>query len=209
MKILIADDHAMMRSGLKLLLGEAYPGVVFGDAEDCHQALEAALEQPWDLIILDVSMPGRGGLDVLKEFRARGSTTPVLILSMYAEPQFAERAFRAGATGYLTKASAGNELLLAVERVLMGRRYVNSALAEYLVSVLGTNTGGPLHGRLSAREFEILRFIALGKAVKEMAAELSLSGSTISTYRTRILEKMNMHNNAELTHYAISHNLIE
>ena len=199
----------MMRSGLKLLLGEAYPGVVFGEAEDCQQALDEALEQPWDLIILDVSMPGRGGLDVLKEFRARDSTTPVLILSMYAEPQFAERAFRAGATGYLTKASAGNELLLAVERVLMGRRYVNAALAEYLVSVLGTNTGGPLHGRLSAREFEILRFIALGKAVKEMAAELSLSGSTISTYRTRILEKMNMHNNAELTHYAISHNLIE
>jgi DNA-binding NarL/FixJ family response regulator len=199
----------MMRSGLKLLLGEAYPGVVFGEAEDCQQALDAALEQSWDLIILDVSMPGRGGLDVLKEFRAQGSTTPVLILSMYAEPQFAERAFRAGATGYLTKASAGNELLLAVERVLMGRRYVNAALAEYLVSVLGTNTGGPLHGRLSAREFEILRFIASGKAVKEMAAELSLSGSTISTYRTRILEKMNMHNNAELTHYAISHNLIE
>jgi len=209
MKILIADDHAMMRSGLKLLLGETYKEAEFGEADDSQQALAVALGQSWDLVILDISMPGRGGLDVLKEFRTQRPKTPVLILSMYAEPQFAERAFRAGATGYITKASAGNELLMAVERVLAGRRYVSAALAEYLVSVLGNQPGGLLHTRLSAREFEILRFIASGKAVKEMAAELSLSGSTISTYRARILEKMNMRNNAELTHYAISHNLVE
>ena len=209
MKILIADDHAMMRSGLKLLLGETYKEAEFGEADDSQQALAVALGQSWDLVILDISMPGRGGLDVLKEFRTQRPKTPVLILSMYAEPQFAERAFRAGATGYITKASAGNELLMAVERVLAGRRYVSAALAEYLVSVLGNQAGGLLHTRLSAREFEILRFIASGKAVKEMAAELSLSGSTISTYRARILEKMNMRNNAELTHYAISHNLVE
>jgi DNA-binding NarL/FixJ family response regulator len=209
MKILIADDHAMMRSGLKLLLGEAFKDAEFGEASTSQQTLEAALSQSWDLILLDISMPGRGGLDVLKEYRVQHPKTPVLILSMYAEPQFAERAFRAGATGYITKASAGNELLLAVERVLTGRRYVSSALAEYLVSVLGSNTAGPLHGRLSSREFEILRFIASGKAVKEMASELSLSGSTISTYRTRILEKMQMRNNAELTHYALSHHLVE
>jgi two-component system invasion response regulator UvrY len=209
MKILLADDHAMLRSGLKLMLAEAFKDATFGEAENSQQALDAANSQAWSLIILDISMPGRGGLDVLKEIRSQRITTPVLMLSMYAERQFAVRAFRAGASGYLTKASAGTELIRAVERVLAGGRYVSTVLAEQLASVLGGAGNSQLHERLSNREFEILRLIASGKTVKEIAAELSLSGNTISTYRTRILEKMAMHTNAELTYYAISNKLVE
>lgn len=208
MKILLADDHAMVRSGIKLLLLEAFNEVTFGEAENCQQALQLALSQPWNLVILDVSMPGRGGLDVLKELHAQHPLIPVLMLSMYEERQFAVRAFRAGASGYLTKASAGTELIKAVERILVGGRYVSTALAEQLASVLG-GSSGLLHERLSDREFEILRIFASGKTVKEAAADLSLSVNTISTYRARILEKMGMHTNAELTHYAISNKLIE
>ena len=208
MKILLADDHAMVRSGIKLLLLEAFNEVTFGEAENCQQALQLALSDAWNLIILDVSMPGRGGLDVLKEIHAQHPQIPVLMLSMYEERQFAVRAFRAGASGYLTKASAGTELIKAVERILGGGRYVSTALAEQLASVLG-GSSGLLHERLSDREFEILRIFASGKTVKEAAADLSLSVNTISTYRARILEKMGMHTNAELTHYAISNKLIE
>ncbi|MEI6673644.1 MAG: response regulator transcription factor [Verrucomicrobiota bacterium] len=209
MRILIADDHAMLRGGLKLMLAEAFKETTFGEAETCQQALDSALHQPWSLILLDISMPGRGGLDVLKEIRAQRITTPVLMLSMYTERQFAVRAFRAGASGYLTKASAGTELIRAVERVLAGGRYVSIVLAEQLAAVLGDHGSDLLHERLSDREFEILRLIGSGKTVKEIAFGLSLSGNTISTYRSRILEKMNLHTNAELTHYAISNNLIE
>ena len=209
MKILLADDHAVMRSGLKLILVEAFKEARFGEAEDCRQALEAALAHHWDLLILDVSMPGRGGLDVLKELKAQRPKLPVLVLSMYAERPFAVRAFRAGASGYLTKASAGTELVRAVERILAGGRYVSAVLAEQLATELGRTGNGLLHERLSAREFEILRLIASGKTVKEIAAELARSGNTISTYRTRILEKMKMRTSAELTHYAVSNKLVE
>ena len=208
-RILLADDHAVMRNGLKLILSAAYTGATFGEAGDCRQALEVATRQEWDLIILDIAMPGRGGLDVLKELRTLCPKTPVLVLSMHAERPFAVRAFRAGAAGYLTKASAGAELLRAVERLLAGGRYVSAELAEQLASELGHVGGDVQHERLSAREFEILRLIASGKTVKEMAAELTLSGNTISTYRTRILEKMKMKTTAELMHYAISNKLVE
>jgi two-component system invasion response regulator UvrY len=207
MRILIADDHALVRNGLKLMLSEAFKNAKFGEAGDCRQTLEAALSHSWDLVILDLSMPGRGGLDVLKELRAQRPKTPVLVLSMYAEKQFAVRAFRAGAGGYLTKAGTAAELLKAVEHILAGGRYVSAVLAEQLAAELGHTDGGVLHERLSAREFEILRLIASGKTVKEIAHELALSGNTISTYRTRILEKMKMRTNAELTNYAISNKL--
>ena len=209
MRILLADDHAMVRNGLQLILAAAFKEAKFGEAEDCQQALAAAIEHHWDLVILDVSMPGRGGLDVLKELKAQRPKTPVLVLSMHAERQFAVRALRAGAAGYLTKASAGAELLKAVEHILAGGRYVSAGLAEQLASELGPIGGGLLHERLSAREFEILRLIASGKTVKEIAAELALSGNTISTYRARILEKMKLRTNAELTHYAISNQLVD
>jgi two-component system invasion response regulator UvrY len=209
MKILIADDHAVMRHGLRLILADAFEHVDVGEAEDCQQALEAALEQQWDLVILDISMPGRNGLDVLKALKTQRPALPVLVLSMHPEQQYAVRAFRSGAAGYLTKASAGAELVKAVERILAGGRYVSAALAEQLASELGQTGGGMLHERLSDREFEILRQIASGRTVKEIAAELVLSVNTISTYRTRILEKMRMHTSAELTHYAIANKLVE
>ncbi len=208
MRILIADDHALLRSGLKLILGQAFNNATFGEAEDCRQALASAIEIPWDLVILDISMPGRGGLDVLKEIKAQRPRTPVLVLSMHAERQFAARAFQAGAAGYLTKASAGTELLKAVKHILAGRRYVSSVLAEQLAGELGQDRSALLHERLSAREFEILRLIGAGKTVKEIATELVLSGNTISTYRARVLQKMEMRTNAELTHYAISNKLV-
>lgn len=208
-RFLLADDHAVMRKGLNLILSSAYPGAIFGEAGDCRQALEVATRQTWDLVVLDIAMPGRGGLDVLKELRTLCPKTPVLVLSMHAERPFAVRAFRAGAAGYLTKASAGAELLRAVERLLAGGRYVSAVLAEQLASDLGHAGGEAQHERLSDREFEILRLIASGKTVKEMAAELNLSGNTISTYRTRILEKMQMNTNAELMHYALSNKLTD
>ena len=209
MRILLADDHAMLRGGLKLMLLEAFKEAEFGEAENCQQALVAATSQPWDLVILDISMPGRGGLDALKEIHALCPKLPVLILSTYEERQFAMRAFRSGASGYLTKASAGSELIRAIERILAGGRYVSAVLAEQMASVLGKSDTEVLHERLSDREFEILRMFAAGKTVKEIAAELSLSVNTISTYRARILEKMKMRGTAELMHYAINNNLIE
>lgn len=208
MRILLADDHGVMRKGLQFMLADAYKDAKFGEAEDCGETLKSVLAHPWDLVILDVSMPGRGGLDVVKEIKAQQPKTPVLMLSMHDERQFAIRALRAGASGYLTKASAGTELLKAVERILAGGRYVSAALAEQLAAALGHAGDEVLHERLSAREFEVLRQIASGKTVKEIAHELKLSGNTISTYRARILEKMSMRTNAELTHYAISNNLV-
>ncbi len=209
MRILLADDHAIVRNGLRLILSEALNAPTFGEAENCQQALAAVIEHPWDLVILDISMPGRGGLDVLKELTSQRPKTPVLVLSMHAEKQFAVRALRAGAAGYLTKASAGAELIKAVEHIMAGGRYVSSGLAEHLAAELGHPRGDLLHERLSAREFEILRMIASGKTVKEIAAEVALSGNTISTYRVRILKKMQMRTNAELTHYAVSNKLVE
>lgn len=197
-----------MRNGLRLILQECYKAAVFGEAGESREALEMALSDAWDLIILDVSMPGRGGLDVLKEIRAQRPAIPVLILSMHTERQFAVRAFRLGAMGYLTKASASGELLSAVKRLLGGGRYVSSALAEILVSELGSDNVGLRHERLSDREFEILRKIATGKTVKEIADELFLSSNTVSTYRTRILEKMGMRTTAELIRYALSNELV-
>ena len=154
-------------------------------------------------------MPGRGGLDALKEIHAQIPKTPVLMLSMYEERQFAIRAFRAGAKGYLIKASAGAELIKAVEHILAGGRYVSTVLAEQMASVLGDPNAGMMHERLSDREFEILRLIASGKTIKESAFNLSLSVNTVSTYRSRILEKMKMRTNADLTHYAITNKLVE
>jgi DNA-binding NarL/FixJ family response regulator len=209
MRILIADDHAVVRQGLQLILAGALKQAEFGEAADSRQTLEAVLQHPWDLVILDLSMPGRNGLEALKELKVRRPALPVLVLSMHPEQQFAVRAFRAGAAGYLTKANAGAELVRAVERILAGGRYVSASLGEQLASELSEPGRGVLHERLSDREFEILRLIAAGRTVKEIAAELTLSANTISTYRARILEKMKMQTSAELTHYAISNGLVE
>ena len=209
MRILIADDHAVVRQGLMLILARALGPVEFGEAANSRQTIAAALQQPWDLLILDLSMPGRNGLEVLKELKTQRPALPVLVLSMHAEEQYAVRAFRAGAVGYLTKASASVELVKAVERILAGGRYVSATMGEKLASALGGPGHALLHEKLSDRELEILRLIASGRTVKEIAVELTLSVNTISTYRTRLLEKMNMRTNAELTHYAISNGLVE
>jgi DNA-binding NarL/FixJ family response regulator len=207
--VLIADDHAVVRRGLSQMIGEAFPNSCFGEAGTAHQALELATNQPWDLILLDVSMPGRNGLEVLSDLRAAKLKIPVLILSMHPEHQFAIRAMRAGADGYITKNSAPSELIKAVHKALAGEKYVSSDLAGILVSNLKQDGSQLRHENLSDREYEVLCAIASGSPVKDIASQLSLSVKTISTYRTRVLEKMDFKNNADITRYALQHRLVE
>lgn len=209
MRILIADDHAVVRQGLMLILARALGPTEFGEAVDSRQTIAVALKQSWDLVILDLSMPGRNGLEALKELKAQRPALPVLVLSMHAEEQYAVRALRAGAAGYLTKANATAELVKAVTHILGGGRYVSATLGEKLASELEGPRPAMLHEKLSDRELEILRLIGSGRTVKEIAAELTLSPNTVSTYRTRLLEKMKMRTSAELMHYAVRNGLAE
>lgn len=209
MKILLTDDHAVVRQGLKLILADHFPRAVFGEARNAQEALDRVLKEKWDVAVLDVTMPGRSGLEVLKEMKHLRPKMPVLILSMHPEDQFAVRMLKAGAAGYLTKESAGNELVGAIEKVVAGGRYISPSLAERMASYLDMDMHKAPHERLSDREFLILRMIASGKTVSQIARELSLSVKTISTYRARVLEKMDMRNNAELTHYAVQKGLVE
>src|SRR5689334_8872955 len=209
MKILLADDHAVVRHGLKQILADQFRHSTFGEARNAQEALNLVWKQNWDIVILDITMPGRSGLEVLREIRRSRPKLPVLVLSMHPEDQFAVRVLKSGASGYMTKESAPEELVGAVKKVLGGGRYVSAALAEKMASYLAIDTPKPPHERLSDREFVVLRMIASGKTVSRIAAELSLSVKTVSTYRTRILEKMAMTSNAELTHYAIKNQLVE
>jgi len=201
-RILIADDHAVVRRGVREMLGEEFPDAVFGDATTAQEALDQTWKQPWELILLDISMPGRSGLDVLRDLKAAQPRTPVLVQSMHAERQFAIRVLKAGAAGYITKDSLPEELIRAVKKVLAGGRYVSGSLAEQLAGFLTVEGGRPPHEQLSDREFQVLRMLAAGRSVKEIGAELSLSIKTISTYRTRLLEKLELRSNAELALYA-------
>jgi two-component system invasion response regulator UvrY len=208
-KILIADDHAIVRKGLVQILADSSAVIVVEEASDGNEALAKADGGDFDLVLLDISMPGRGGLDVLKEMKNRNPRLPVVILSMHPEDQYAVRAIRCGASGYLTKASASDNLLQAIHKVLTGGRYISSSLAEQLAESLDNNTDKALHETLSNREFQVLHMIGAGMTVSGIAAEMSLSVKTISTFRTRILQKMKMKNNSELIHYAISNELVE
>ncbi len=208
-RVLIADDHAVVRQGLKQILGETPDMTVVGEATTGLEALEKARAVAWDVMVLDISMPGRSGLDLLKDLRAEKSDRPVLILSMHAEDQFAVRLLKAGAAGYLTKESVPEELIKAIRKVVSGGRYVSPALAEKLAFEIDAAAGRPSHEALSDREFQVLRMIAAGRSVKEIADELALSVKTVSTYRARILEKMNLKTNADLIHYAIQNRLLE
>ena len=199
----------MVRQGLKLILADHFKRAVFGEARNAHEALDRISRDKWDVAILDITMPGRSGLDVLREIKRLRPQLPVLVLSMHPEDQFAVRMLKAGAAGYLTKESAGEELVGAIEKVTGGGRYVSAPLAERMASYLDMDVLKPPHERLSDREFLVLRMIASGKAVSQVARELSLSVKTISTYRARILEKMDMKNNAELTHYAVQNSLVD
>jgi len=208
-QILVADDHAIVREGLKQILGEVSDMAVRAEAASGQEALAKVRADRFDVVLLDISMPGRSGLEILKEIKAEQPHLPVLILSMHAEEQYAVRALRAGASGYLTKASAPDELIGAIRKVSCGRKYVSASLAEKLAGELDVDTKRPPHEALSDREYQVMLMLASGKAVKEIAAELCLSVKTISTYRARVMEKMNMKKNAELTLYAVQNHLVD
>src|SRR6266852_5094129 len=208
-KILIIDDHEIVRDGLKRILNEQSDGNTFGEASTPPEALRVAAEHDWDVVVLDLSLGGRSGLEVLKELKQIRPRLPVLILSMHSEEQYARRAFKGGAAGYVTKDSPRTELLKAIKKVIKGGRYLSPALAETLVFDIERGTDRPPHAALSDREFEVMKLIASGRKVTEIAGILSLSDKTISTYRARILEKMNMESNAELIRYAIQNKLVD
>jgi len=209
MRILLTDDHALVREGLKLILADYFKKAIFGEARNAEEALSRITSEKWDVAILDITMPGRNGLEVLKEMKRLRPKMPVLVLSMHPEDQFAFRLLKSGAAGYLTKESAGEELVGAIEKVLRGGRYISPTMAERMASYLDMDVQKAPHEGLSDREFQILRMIASGNAVGQIARELHLSVKTISTYRARLLEKMNMKNNAELTHYALQRGLVD
>lgn len=208
-RLLIVDDHEVVREGVKRLFDEQPGTTLFGDARTAAEALQLVSEQSWDLVILDLSLEGRSGLDVLKELRQIRPRIPVLILSMHSEEQYVRRAFKAGAAGYITKDSSRAELLKAINKVKKGGKYVSPALAETLIMYVERDADTPLQDTLSDREFEVMRLIASGKTISEIAELLALSAKTISTYRARVMEKMGMKTNAELTHYAIQNKLID
>jgi two-component system, NarL family, invasion response regulator UvrY len=208
-KLLIADDHAVVRKGLRQILEEASDIVVAGEASNGQEVLEKVNAENWDAVVLDITMPGRSGLDVLKEIRQEQPRLPVLVLSMHAQEQYAARVLKAGASGYLPKESAPEELVKAVRKVCAGGKYVSAAQAENLIYLLDNTSDRPPHESLSDREFEVLRFIASGKTVSQIAEQIKLSVKTVSTYRARILEKMHMKTNAELTTYAVKNSLVE
>jgi len=206
--VLIADDHTVVRQGLKQILSEDPQLTVVGEAVDGNEVLTALETLKVDALVLDITMPGRNGLDVLKEVKRKRPTLPVLVLSMHPEDQFAIRILRAGAAGYITKESAPEELVGALRKVCSGGKYVSPQLAEKLAVFIEDKTTRPPHEKLSDREFEVLRMLALGKTVTEVAEELLLSVKTVSTYRSRVLEKMKMKSNADLTRYALQNELM-
>jgi two-component system, NarL family, invasion response regulator UvrY len=208
MKILIADDHALMREGLKQILADEFPHAQFGEAGTTQQTLEFIRQGGWDVVILDVFMPGRSGTEVLDEIRQNYPRLPVLVLSSAPEEQLGIRMLKAGASGYLNKQAASENLFRAVKKVVAGGKYVSPELAERLAAEAG-RTGQPPHEKLSARELRVMQLVVAGKSLKEIAAELSLSAKTISTFHTRVWEKLGVKNDVELVHYALEHRLIE
>lgn len=208
-EILIADDHAIVRRGLKQILAETPDIVVAGEATNSRETLDMVQARDWDVLVLDITMPGRSGLDILKDIRALRPKLPILVLSMHAEEQFATRTLKAGANGYLNKESAPEELVKAIYKVHSGGKYVSPAQAERLIGAVTGERAALPHETLSDREFEILRLIASGKTVSQIAPQLSISVKTVSTYRARVLKKMGMKTNAELTHYAIKAGLVD
>ena len=207
-KILIADDHPAIRNGVKLILKSEFSEVEFGEAASGLEVLKMIREKKWDVIILDMDMPGRSGLDVLKQLKDEQSKIPVLMFSMHAEEQVAMRALKLGASGYLSKDAASDDLAKAIHTILSGKKFITPAVAEQMAAQLENPANKAPHELLSDREYQTLLLLASGKTVSEIAVELSLSIPTISTYRARILEKMVLKNNAELTSYALRNNLV-
>ncbi|MFA6571809.1 MAG: response regulator transcription factor [Bacteroidota bacterium] len=208
-KIIIADDHAVVRKGLKQIFDETQDLSVVDEANSGNELLDKVRNKKYDVVILDISMPGKDGLDTLKELKIIQPDLPVLVFTVFPEEQYAVRILKAGAAGYLNKESAPEEMIDAIRKVTHGRKYISPFLAELLASNLDSSGEAPLHETLSDREFQVMCMIASGKSVSDIAKELSLSTNTISTYRLRILEKMNLKNNAEITHYALKNHLVE
>ena len=207
--ILIVDDHEVVRRGLEQVLAEGFVGARFGHAATSAAALARLSEEPWDLALVDVNLPGRNGLDLLEEVRQRWPRLRVLVLSAYPEEEFAIRSIRLGAAGYVTKDSASDELVTAARKVLEGGRYVTGTLAEKLAAVLGGSGAPERHEALSTRELQVLRLVASARTLKEIAGELHLSEKTIATYRARISQKLGLGSNVELTRYALQHGLAD
>jgi DNA-binding NarL/FixJ family response regulator len=208
-RALITDDHAVVRRGLKELLNDSRKIEVLGEASTAGEALDHVRSGQWDVVILDINLPDRSGLDLLRDLKREKPDLPVLILSVCSEDQFAVRALRSGAAGYLTKASAPAQLVDAVEKVAGGGRYISPAVAERLAILVGSDREGMPHEALSEREYQVTRMLASGKTVSQIAGEMNLSVKTISTYRSRVLDKMGMHTNAELTYYAVRNQLVD
>ena len=206
MRILIVDDHAMVREGLKRILLDEFKDATFGEAANTTEALDQIWKKKWDIALLDITMHGRTGLDVLKEIRASAFKVPGLVLSAHPEEQYAVRVLKAGAAGYLTKESAPQELCRALRKVCSGGKYITPTLAEQLAAEV-QSSGRPVHESLSNREYQVMLLIAAGKVPKEIGDELSLSVKTVGTYRTRILEKLKLKNNAELMRYVLERGL--
>jgi two-component system, NarL family, invasion response regulator UvrY len=208
-RILMVDDHAILRRGLKEILAREIKDMTCGEAASAQEAMAQAGSHSWDLVILDVSMPGRSGIDMLRDLKKLRPKLPVLVLSMHPEAQYGKRVLKAGAAGYMNKESAPGELVRAVRKILAGGRYVSPALAERLALDLGAPADPPTHETLSDRELEVLRMIGAGKTLSQIAALLHLSAATVSTYRARILKKMNLTSTAELMRYALSNRLVD
>lgn len=206
--ILIADDHAIVRRGLKLLLLEEYPSAEIGEAGDSESLIKLVIQKQWDVVICDISMPGRSGLDALSQIKQITPKLPVLIMSMYPEDQYALRVLKAGAAGYIGKETIHDDIVKAIQTVRLGKKFITPAIADRLAQAFETEAGILLHDKLSDREFDVFKMIASGKSVSEIASQFSLSVTTVSTYRSRILEKMDLKSNADLTRYALERNLI-
>lgn len=208
-RVLIVDDYEITRRGLKDILADAFPQIQIGEAKNSQTALELFVKQEWDLVSVDINIPGRNGLEVLEEMKRLRPRTPVLIISAYPEEEFAIRALKLGASGYLNKSRASDEILAAAKKALAGGKYVTASLAEKLATALGSDLQQTPHECLSSRELQVLRMVAIGRTIKEIAAEIALSEKTVATYRARVAKKLGLSSNVELTRYALKHRLVD
>ena len=208
LRILIADDHTVVRKGLRQILLDEFPGAEIGEVADGGELVKKVMLGKWDVVVSDLSMPGRSGLEALQQIKLSHPDLPVLILSIHPEEQYALRALKSGAAGYLSKDTAPDELVKAVQKVLLGKKYISQAIAEKLANTFSSDTSTMPHETLSDREFDVMKFLANGKSVSEIAEMLSLSVTTVSTYRARIMTKMNLKSNSDLTKYAIENSLL-
>jgi len=208
-RVLIVDDHEIVRRGLKEVFDDEFSELKIGEAKNSREALEQMASCEWDIVLLDINMPGRNGLEILSELKRLRSHTPVLVVSAYPEEEFAVRSFKLGASGYLNKNSAADEVVAAARKAMAGGKYVTALLAEKLAATLGGDIQLAPHESLSSRELQVLQMVAKGRTIKEIAAELALSEKTVGTYRSRLSKKMGLATNVELTRYALQHRLAD